>query len=41
MEGDYNVLSSFSQQEVRQAFADMQAVIAAIESLLEQEEEQP
>ncbi len=34
MEGDYNALSSFSQQEVEEAFAEMQEVIAAIEKLL-------
>jgi uncharacterized protein (UPF0332 family) len=41
MEGDYNVLAEFTEEKVKQAFADMQEVIAAIESLLEQKEEQP
>lgn len=34
MEGDYNVLSEFSEDTVKQAFAEMQEVVAAIEKLL-------
>ena len=41
MEGDYNVLSEFTEDLVRQAFTEMQALIAAIEALLDQGQKQP
>lgn len=40
MEGDYNVLSEFTEDVVRQAFTEMQEAIAAIEQLLDRQEEQ-
>lgn len=39
LEGDYNVLSEFSETVVKAAFADMQEVIAAIEKFVDMEEE--
>lgn len=41
LEGDYNVLASFSRDEVEQAFSEMQEVIAALETFLDQEQKQP
>ena len=34
MEGDYNVLSEFTEDLVRQAFTEMQALIAAHRSII-------
>ena len=39
MEGDYNVLSEFNEETVKQSFAEMQEVIAAIERLVSDVEE--